>query len=250
MRRDLALWLQTELEEDDKALADFEQRLQDGDDAADGTPLTPPKPFLERGQEVRFGALRPGEDPDAGGALSRDEPLELPGEGPPLLVHGRIDRVRSTADGTAFRVVDYKTGKPRADGDDIAFGRKLQLPIYLWAAARALCVAPTTGTAEYDHFRHPGAKSRIPFHGTVLGAQEDEVLGVVEHLAHGIHCGDFHREPVALHGRKKSGEVDRRSNCGYCDFEPLCHPQREAMRRVKAGDPRARFWEDQGEDGA
>ena len=248
MRRDLALWLQTELEEDDRALADFQERLEAGEDAADGTPLTPPMPFLERGQEVRFGALRPGEDPAAGGPFSRDEPLELPGDGPPLLVHGRIDRVRATADGSAFRVVDYKTGKPRADPNDIAFGRKLQLPIYLWAAARALGVDSTTGTAEYDHFRHPGAGSRIPFHGAVLGEQEHEIRGVVEHLAHGIHGGDFHREPVALHGRKKNGDPDPRSNCGYCDFEPLCHPQREAMRRLKADDPRARFWERQGED--
>lgn len=244
MRRDLAVWLQGEVEEDARAVAAFERLPAPAGNAEDAEALRP-QPLLERGQEVSFGLpLTPEElaDPNR---LSTDEPLPLPGDGPKVLVHGRIDRVRATADGRAFRVVDYKTGKPKAEPDDIAFGRALQLPIYVWAAARALGVDPARGAAEYDHFRRPAKERRVPFHGAALTEHRDDIVGVIETLAQGIHDGDFHREPTAFHGRNKSGETAARSNCGWCDFDALCHPQRDAMRQAKATDPRARFWEDQ-----
>jgi hypothetical protein len=45
-------------------------------------------------------------------------------------------------------------------------------------------------------------------------------------MAGGIAGGDFHAEPE-----------DRR--CEYCDFDPVCDPRRQRIRRRKAADPRA-----------
>lgn len=47
---------------------------------------------------------------------------------------GRIDRVDRCGD--MVRVIDYKTGKPKADAAEYYMGLKLQLPLYLSAAAK------------------------------------------------------------------------------------------------------------------
>ena len=70
-----------------------------------------------------------------------DEPDSLPAftidlaEGKVLKLSGRIDRVdmarNEQGDTSYFRVIDYKSGKPSLDIEDIANGLRLQLLVYL-----------------------------------------------------------------------------------------------------------------------
>lgn len=72
-----------------------------------------------------------------------------PGSLPPILLHaqdnqtvrlrGRIDRLdtQPTADGTAFMVVDYKSGNRRFEADKAYYGLSIQMLTYLAAVIRA-----------------------------------------------------------------------------------------------------------------
>jgi ATP-dependent helicase/nuclease subunit B len=56
-------------------------------------------------------------------------------DGTRINVYGKIDRVDATADGTMFRVVDYKTGRAHNfDPSKLESGETIQLPLYLEAA--------------------------------------------------------------------------------------------------------------------
>lgn len=54
------------------------------------------------------------------------------GEGEPVRIQGRIDRVDTTPDGQ-FAIIDYKTGSQYPNGRRIIEGKALQLPLYLLA---------------------------------------------------------------------------------------------------------------------
>lgn len=57
-------------------------------------------------------------------------------DGTRINVYGKIDRIDRTADGTMFRIVDYKTGKSHTfDPSKFRSGETIQLPLYLEAAS-------------------------------------------------------------------------------------------------------------------
>ena len=56
-------------------------------------------------------------------------------DGTRVTVHGKIDRIDKTADGSMYRIVDYKTGRAHTfDPTKFLSGETIQLPLYLKAA--------------------------------------------------------------------------------------------------------------------
>lgn len=55
---------------------------------------------------------------------------------PPFKLKGRIDRIDVSEDGQSFVTWDYKTGELNQLSSDIKNFKKLQLPLYLWAASK------------------------------------------------------------------------------------------------------------------
>ena len=56
-------------------------------------------------------------------------------DGTRIAVYGKIDRIDQTADGSMFRIVDYKTGRSHTfDPSKFRSGETIQLPLYLEAA--------------------------------------------------------------------------------------------------------------------
>ncbi len=88
--------------------------------------------------ELAFGNA---DDPDAESDEAPTEqfpvfPLELQ-DGSTVFLRGRMDRVDFNADGSAARVIDYKSGSAPGAAE-IYTGRKLQLTVYAWALRRVL----------------------------------------------------------------------------------------------------------------
>jgi RecB family exonuclease len=174
--------------------------------------------------EARF-----GEHPDA-----ERPPLDLGGWG----LHGAIDRVDRAADGSAV-VIDYKLAgqvTPQAQFEEKA---KLQLPLYLLAAAEHWGAAPVG--ALYHPLR--GTSSRRP-RGVVSAAVAQDLAGyglsktdVVEPEELEELLDDSRRRAGEIVARMRSGDIRRDPGprpglrghdvCpAYCTFASICRRDR------------------------
>jgi ATP-dependent helicase/DNAse subunit B len=183
--------------------------------------------------EVRFGNARYAQADESG--YSVNEPLAVPIETGTLRFQGRIDRIDWNADQTAFRVIDYKTGKSYGNHDDqFERGTKLQLPLYLLAAGHALrqhgiSMSWEQGRAEYDFVTRRGEFKQARFSGQALQARWDDFEQLLDDMSAQIAAGDFHPEPG-----------DGRENCRYCLGRHVCDQRivRLAGRKAEARSPR------------
>jgi len=182
--------------------------------------------------ELRFGPDRHG-----GGAseLSVDAPAELALAEETLRFHGRADRVNWREAPPAFRVIDYKTGRPedRHKPERLAGGKALQLPIYLLGAAHVLGLPPETGEAQYYYTSGRGEFKRIGFSGSTLRERRGELEGLLSGMVGAIRAGDFHAEPGP--------------QCRYCTFKAHCPAEKKEIRAAKGADPLALAYEERAE---
>jgi hypothetical protein len=160
--------------------------------------------------------------------------LEVPlPDGRSLRVRGRIDRIDVTRDG-AIHVVDYKTGslhqgfKDLANGDPVAGGRKLQLPLYGLAGRVAAKDPAAAVRAEYWFVTTKGEFKRVGYDITddVL-ERTTEVLG---QIVHGIESGVFAPHPAEL-------STYHRIDCHACNPDGLGTAELRKQWERKRHDP-------------
>ena len=179
--------------------------------------------------ELRFGwARRKGE----GGEGSRDEPYTLRFPTGELRFQGRVDRVDVRQDRSAFRVIDYKTGRagyyrPNTFGG----GRSLQLPIYLMATSDLLGIDWQTSSAQYSFPTRRGEFQRVVMEGEWLKENQKELVELLSGISQGIEHGIFPQVP-------KIGNSD---NCRFCDFKELCPANVGTLAQRKRSDQSV-FW--------
>jgi RecB family exonuclease len=157
-----------------------------------------------------------------------------------LRLSGFVDRVDLTPDGSAAWVIDYKTGstygfaKSGATDDPFAGGKKLQLPVYIYAAGGAEQVR-----ALYWFISRKGEFEQIPYDASPENAIRFEAT--LNAIAHGLRTGAFPAVP---------GEDDEFHNsfvnCRYCDFDRICSLRRNYEYLDKQDDPNVSAWLDVG----
>ena len=122
--------------------------------------------------------------------LHEELPFELilePDDAPPVIVHGKIDRIDRLATG-GIEVIDYKTGRP---GTQKSVDESLQLSIYALACRETLGL----GTPERVTLYYTEAATRMSTTRTdeELDAARDDLLA----RAARIRSGDFAATPSA-----------------------------------------------------
>lgn len=160
--------------------------------------------------ELSFGL--PGRDLDAQDPASRPEPVTLV-EG--LQVRGSIDLVERTAAG-ALRATDYKTGRARAEEDNvIGGGRHLQPVLYALVLEQLFPGAKVSGGRLYYTTQIGGYRSVE----TPLDQLSRDKFGFVARvLREALETGLFPAAP-------DEGE------CRWCDFKAVCGPEEERRLR-------------------
>lgn len=162
-------------------------------------------------------------------------PLEVPVEGGVVRMRGRIDRLDRTPDGRRALVIDYKTGSTAAykgisEGDPVAGGTALQLPVYA-AAARERLDGIESITAAYwfvteaQDFQMIGA--------TLDGTVEERFREVVGGISRGIGQGVFPANPGATTFRDGSTW----EHCLFCPYDRLCPKDRDRAWERLSGAP-------------
>ncbi|HVO29320.1 MAG TPA: PD-(D/E)XK nuclease family protein [bacterium] len=170
--------------------------------------------------ELGFGSALPGEAaPPSIGPVAAGSGISF---------RGRIDRVDRSVDGSAGRVVDYKSGaasihfRARRGEDPSVFrgGAQLQLPIYV-LAARQRFPEVTQWEAIYDYCTRRGEFERpqVPVSDEVLA----RLLELVQRLAADATAGKF----PFIAG----------NHCDRCDYRDVCGPAHDVAFEAKAGDP-------------
>jgi ATP-dependent helicase/nuclease subunit B len=173
--------------------------------------------------EARFGQRMAGEKQ---GTLSRTEPIQIELPSGPVRLHGRIDRVNWDPARTAFRIVDYKTGKKRSEEPaELQGGRMLQLPLYVLAAAQMLGIDPSAGAAAYVYPTRRDDFKTVDWKPRELAARWDDVRALLEAIVTSARRGDFIIAP--------SEEA-----CGYCPFNGICPGAKGDYAAAKEGDER------------
>jgi CRISPR/Cas system-associated exonuclease Cas4 (RecB family) len=175
--------------------------------------------------EARFGAMpyafgADGED----ATLSSDEPLKLAAGGRELRLLGRIDRIDWDADRSAFRVIDYKTGKVGEKGF-LRRGEALQLPLYLHAASTLLRLPTEAGESQYFYATSRGDFKRITISGRQMTEHHGDFARVLSTIADGVDSGYFAPNP-------------QHSHCQWCDYKSVCDVAIDKIMKRKAGDAR------------
>jgi RecB family exonuclease len=168
-------------------------------------------------------------------------PTDFEAEVPPkeiagVTLRGRIDRIDRTPDGLSAWVIDYKTGSAydadqmRKDGDYLQGGRKLQLPVYLEAAADA-----KDARAVYWYITQKGGFDRLEYPNTPQNRTRFEAT--LTAILAAIRAGSFPAVP--------DEEDEFRGgfkNCGWCDFDRICSRRRDLEFQAKASDPAVHPW--------
>jgi RecB family exonuclease len=172
--------------------------------------------------EINFG--REAEDPLP--ALT----LEL--DGATVTFRGQIDRIDASPDPDGPVVVyDYKTGSATGfnglEDDPVVQGTKVQLAIYALAVERAFPDRPVL--ADYWHTAQPAGKELRGFAIEDAGPRAREVLSTI---AAGVAAGTF-----PAYSGKENPFFGSFEECGFCDFDDLCSPDRERMFEAKRRDP-------------
>jgi ATP-dependent helicase/nuclease subunit B len=127
--------------------------------------------------------------------------------GRPLRFRGRVDRIDCGGDGDHVRLLDYKTGKGKAEQKDLENGDDVQLPVYRLAAS-ALTPAPSEVDCAFRLVTRAGGFRML----TLPGDLEQSTQALVERLAEfvaGVEAGVFLRR----HGS---------SRCRWCDLAYVC----------------------------
>jgi len=173
--------------------------------------------------EVAFGSLQADGESERGSA----EPVSL--EIAPqriLRFRGRIDRIDTSTDGGAFRVIDYKTGKSRSGrtrNSTEEAGRQLQLVVYTEAASRILGVNISDRCiAEYLHLV-PGSVDVK--HDPISGENWDEIRAAFKQfvglLVASLESGAFIPAPVDEYA------------CRNCPYRRACGSSLSRRQRTK-----------------
>lgn len=127
----------------------------------------------------------PGSDP-----ASTARPLILGSTDRPVLLQGKIDRIDRAE--TAYRIIDYKTGRPPR-AKEIEAGLRLQAPLYMLAAESLLGLE--VATAEY----RPVTRRLSPLVLPGPKGSKRDLLDAAERLAiqhaNGIRSGAFRPQP-------------------------------------------------------
>ena len=142
-----------------------------------------------------------------------------------------VDRIDRTPDGKRAWVIDYKSGstygfKKVNEEDPLSGGKKLQLPVYLYAAGEGVKEAQ----ALYWFITRKGGFQRFPFKNTPGNMKrfESTLAAIVE----GIRAGAFPFNP----GKEGSGPKGRAyENCAYCEFDRICPRRRDPEQKDDAG---------------
>ena len=159
-------------------------------------------------------------------------PKEIAG----VTLRGRVDRIDRTPDGRSAWVIDYKTGgsydatQIRKDGDFLQGGRKLQLPVYLEAAADA-----EDARAVYWYITQKGGFDRLEYPNTPENRRRFEAT--LTAILTAIRSGSFPSVP--------DDEDEFRGgfkNCGWCEFDRICSRRRDLEFQAKSTDPAVRPW--------
>jgi hypothetical protein len=167
-----------------------------------------------------------GRGSDAGESSSEKAPLVIGAGDCAVRVGGRIDRIDvGMAEGrTVFAVIDYKSGRTRADTlEEIQSGRALQLAIYSLAVVRLGLVGPAAAPLQmgYWHIRDtgfsPGIRSRRradarlqPLEAAVWSSLETMLDDIIPRLAAAMRAGKF---PVFN---------DDDECTGHCPYRTVC----------------------------
>ena len=153
-----------------------------------------------------------------------------------IVMRGVVDRIDATPDGRRAWVLDYKTGSPRAyegmkDGNPLAGGTRLQLPVYLAAVPDA-----EEAHALYWFISSNGGFERQEFDASP--ENRDLFDRTLASILAGLRAGAFPPVP---------GDEDTRpgwsyANCTYCDFDRLCSTRRADELQSKLEDPALVPW--------
>lgn len=139
-----------------------------------------------------------------------EQPMSASGPGGQRF-RGYIDRVdRDPATGRRW-IIDYKTGRAEEppDGDPLAGGTRLQLPVYLLSAAGE------PATASYWFISARGEFRMVAYEAT----PENDVLfaATLRAVSDGVAAGAFPAVPGDFD--EFYGEFE---NCRHCDFTRIC----------------------------
>lgn len=156
-----------------------------------------------------------------------------------VLLSGHVDRLDRSPDGRRAWVIDYKTGSAgdyeTAAEDPFAGGTRLQLPVYVLAAAGAEEVQ-----ALYWFVSRRADFRQVHYEDTPANRQRfEETLRAI--LA-GLRAGSF----PAVPGEENDfyGGFEK---CRYCDFDRLCSRRRVYELQAKWEDTSLRPWRRVGE---
>jgi ATP-dependent helicase/nuclease subunit B len=160
--------------------------------------------------------------------LGDTPPVEIPIPGGSVAFRGKVDRVDRCGNG-ALAVVDYKTGRSSSyEGlvdDPVDGGRRLQLAIYA-LAARALLDQDAPVSASYRFLDEDGIEQSVVLDDALV-ARASAVIGTI---VEGVRAGLFPFNPGAPNWRSFE-------NCGYCDFDALCPPDRDDFSQEASESP-------------
>lgn len=153
-----------------------------------------------------------------------------------LYVHGHIDRVDRSPDGTILGVFDYKTGrddKYRKLSDDVtARGTLLQLPLYAQAVAQHYGVDNVI--AAYWMVSNRASADQYPM--LLDEPARARIHNVLETIDEGLSSGVFPAHPGNSTWRAWTG--DTWEVCMTCQYNDVCPVDRDREWEHVATDPR------------
>jgi RecB family exonuclease len=166
------------------------------------------------------------------GAGDRYPALTLDLGGTEVTFRGQIDRIDTAAgpDGEVV-VYDYKTGSAKSfsglEDDPVLQGTKIQLAIYALAAEQAF--PGRAVRADYWHTAQPAGKE---LRGFAIGDAAPRAREVLTTVASAVAAGTF-----PAYSGKENPYFNSFDECGFCDFDHLCSPDRERAFDAKRTDP-------------
>ena len=181
------------------------------------------------GTALRPGAFEVAFGLDGEGALSTPEPVAIRAGGRELLLQGRIDRIDWDDARTAFRVIDYKTGKTRPK----------ESAVFDAGTGAAAAAVPARGGGDARHGRggRGGAVLLREQRGRVPAEGDRGRAGGAAARRTGADPRDdrgWRRRRVL---RAEPGRQER-PNCRWCDLKDVCDANIERIANRKSGDER------------
>ncbi len=160
-----------------------------------------------------------------GGGQAALPPAELSLDGGrKLAFRGRIDRVDVSRDGTAFRVIDYKSGKTTAKPESLEGGEQLQLPVYLLAALGLPELSSAIGLqACYVYLDERIKKPFVPYTAESASALREALASLLGTVVDLMEAGYFFVNP-------------KEQKCKNCDYRPACPAERLSVFTRKRQD--------------